>query len=183
MFVNEYSIALALALIPGVLAGFVFWPRFGIKLKNNQVGLVLLYAFFSTLMAVTTLIIAFIVLVSLTVGRVSSQTGADTSTLIVTAIIALVVLIVLTRFNVSLLNIFAFRFPNSFELPSQKRSITLAAATVALLQIVLSWVAPRLCSLVSPEEAPSQQADPLTPERINEINRQRESDRRLFKSN
>jgi hypothetical protein len=52
-----------------------------------------------------------------------------------------------------------------------------------LVQIVLSWSAPTLCSLLSPEDSPSQQADPLTPERINEINRQRESDRRLFKSN
>jgi len=183
MFLNEYCVALALALIPGFLAGFVFWPRFGIKFKNHQVGLVLLYSFFSTLMAVATMIIAFIVLVSLTVGQVSSPTGADASTVIITAITALTVLFVLTRFNVSLLAIFAFRFPNSFELPSQKRSITMAAATVALLQIILSWVAPTLCSLQSPEDSPSQHADPLTPERIKEIDRQRESDRRLFKSN
>ena len=122
MFLNEYCVALALALIPGFLAGFVFWPRFGIKFKNHQVGLVLLYSFFSTLMAVATMIIAFIVLVSLTVGQVSSPTGADASTVIITAITALTVLFVLTRFNVSLLAIFAFRFPNSFELPSQKRS-------------------------------------------------------------
>lgn len=183
MFVNDYSIALALALIPGLIAGFAFSPVFGIKFKNNQVGLVLFYAVLSTLMAVTTLMIAYVVLVSFTVGRVSSPTGADTSTQIITAIAGLIVLIVLTRGNVSLLTIFAFRFPSSVELPSQKRSITLAAATVALLQIALSWVAPTLSSLQSPEDSPSQQADPLTPERINEINRQRESDRRLFKSN
>lgn len=181
MFVNEYCIALAL--IPIAMAAFVFSPVFGIKFKNNQVWLVLLYSFLSTLMAVATMIIAFIAIVSLTVGKVSSPTGADTSTTIISAIAGLIVLMVLTRGNVSLLTIFAFRFPKSFELPSQKRSITLAAATVALLQIAMSWVAPLLSSLQNQQDSPSQQADPLTPERIEEINRQRESDRRLFKSN
>jgi len=183
MFVNDYSIALALALIPCLIAGFAFSPVFGIKFKSQQVGLVLFYSILSTLMAVATMMIAYIVLVSLTIGRVSSPTGADTSTVIITAITGLVVLIVLTRGNVSLLTILAFRFPNNFELPSQKRSITLAAATVALLQIALSWAAPTLSSIENQQDSTSQQADPLTPERIKEIDRQRESDRRLFKSN
>lgn len=183
MFVNENFIALAFALIPCVLAGFAFSPVFGIKFKNNQVGLVLFYSFLSTLMAVATITIAYIVSAAFTVGRVSSPTGADTSTAIIIAIAGLIVLIVLTRGNVSLLTIFAFRFPNSFELPTQKRSITAAAGTVALLQLALSWAAPILSSQPNQPDSTSQQADPLTPERINEINRQRESDRRLFKSN
>lgn len=161
MFVNDYSIALALALIPCLIAGFAFSPVFGIKFKSQQVGdLVLFYSILSTLMAVATMMIAYIVLVSLTIGRVSSPTGADTSTVIITAITGLVVLIVLTRGNVSLLTILAFRFPNNFELPSQKRSITLAAATVALLQIALSWAAPTLSSIENQQDSTSQQADP-----------------------
>ncbi len=147
MFVNEYCIALVL--VPILVAAFVFEPVFGIKFKSQQVGLVLLYSFVSALMALGTLIVAYIVSVSVSVGNLNSQNGADTSMAIIAAIAGLIIFVVLTRGNVSLLTIFAFRFPNYFELPSKKRSITLAAATVALLQIAVSWAAPLLSTLLN----------------------------------